>query len=577
MIVGEYMKRVPYGESNYKKIIDKNMYFIDKTNYIETLEFLPSYQFFIRPRRFGKSLFLSMLETYYDISEKDNFEKYFKDKYIGKNKTPYANEYYILRLSFADVVTDLGKNHLIKGINTIIYNEIDYFITKYKLLGMDLKKLLNEDAAGMLNSLRSILKKSKQKLFLFIDEYDNFANGLMMKDEEMYKEIVQTDGFIKSFYKGIKEGTAEGTIERVFITGVSPVLLDDLTSGANIFENISNEYALNSMMGVTQAELEKIVDEYKIGSFVDKTEFLENMKELYNGYRFNEEVEDTIYNTGMVMYIINKMSFNKKYPKDMLDDNIKTDYGKMRILAQNFESKSELREIIEENKLVGPFNIKSRFGIDKLFRGTEKHENFISLLYYLGLMTIKGNMGRKVLLGIPNYSVKTMFWEYLYYTYSVGNYKKMQEISIAMDKMRKDADVKEIMQIYKDVRAEISNRDLTFYNEMTSKAIFITILFVDNYYILESEKENREGYADLYLKEGITYKEEIKFRYLIEFKHIKQKEFSDEKLEKKKKEAKEQLEKYKNDYKIKEDGVRPLKKLIIITIGKNDIVYEELN
>jgi hypothetical protein len=572
------MKRVPYGESNYKEIIDNNMYFIDKTKYIEILELMPRYQFFIRPRRFGKSLFLSMLETYYDFNEKDNFEKYFKDKYIGKNKTSLANKYCILRLSFADVVTDLGKDNLIKGINTIIYNEIDYFITKYKLIDyLDLKKLLNEDAAGMLNSLRSILKKSDQKLFLFIDEYDNFANGLMMKDEEMYREIVQTDGFIKSFYKGIKEGTAEGTIARVYITGVSPVLLDDLTSGANIFENISNEYALNSMMGVTQEELEKIVDEYKICSFVDKTEFLENMKELYNGYKFNEEAEDTIYNTGMVMYIINKMSFNKKYPKDMLDDNIKTDYGKMRVLAQNFESKSELREIIEENKLVGPINIKSRFGIDKLFRGGEKYENFISLLYYLGLMTIKRKIGKKVLLGIPNYSVKIMFWEYLYHSYSVGNYKKMQEISIAMDKMRKNADVKEIMQIYKDVRYEISNRDLAFYNEMTSKAIFITILFVDNYYILESEKENREGYADLYLKEGITYKEEVKFRYLIEFKHIKQKEYTKEKLDLKKKEAKEQLEKYKNDYKIKEDGNRLLKKLIIITIGKKDTIYEELN
>ena len=177
------MKRVPYGESNYKKIIDTNMYFIDKTNYIETLELMPSFQFFIRPRRFGKSLFLSMLETYYDISEKDNFENYFGDKYIGKNKTQLANKFYILRLSFADVVTDLGKDHLIKGINTIIYNEIDYFISKYKLTNyVDLKKLTNEDASGMLNGLRSVLKKSKQKLLLFIDEYDNFANGLMMKN-----------------------------------------------------------------------------------------------------------------------------------------------------------------------------------------------------------------------------------------------------------------------------------------------------------------------------------------------------------------------------------------------------------
>jgi len=180
-------------------------------------------------------------------------------------------------------------------------------------------------------------------------------------------------------------------------------------------------------------------------------------------------------------------------------------------------------------------------------------------------------------LGIPNYSVKIMYWEYLYHAYSVGSIKRMQDISIAMRKMRKEADVKDIMEIYKDVRGEISNRDLVSYNEMTSKAIFITLLFVDNVYILESEKENGNSYADLYLKEGIIYKEEVKYRYLLEFKHIKQKDFTDEVLEIKKNEAREQLEKYKSDKKIIDDGKKPLKEMIIVTIGKNEMVYEELN
>jgi hypothetical protein len=196
-----------------------------------------------------------------------------------------------------------------------------------------------------------VLALGKKKLFLLIDEYDNFANGLMIKDKQMYKDLVHTDGYIKSFYKEIKEGTAEGVISRVFITGVSPILLDDLTSGANIFENISNEQMLSSMMGVTQDELEELIEYYKLDNYVDKKELLSTMKELYDGYRFNEDIEKAIYNTGMIMYIANKMNLNKKYPKNMLDDNIKTDYGKIRILAKNFESKDELREIIENNKL----------------------------------------------------------------------------------------------------------------------------------------------------------------------------------------------------------------------------------
>ncbi|TYQ15685.1 UNVERIFIED_CONTAM: PD-(D/E)XK nuclease superfamily protein [Acetivibrio alkalicellulosi] len=572
------MKKIPYGESNYKEIVNNNMYYIDKTNYIEILEKMPRFQFFIRPRRFGKSLFLSMLETYYDVAEKENFEKYFGALYIGKNKTEEANKYLVLRLSFAGVVTDQGKEEIIKSIDQTVRSSVRVCFDRYSSFFDRVKfNLDNISAINIFKILKEKLNKNNQKIILLIDEYDNFANGLMIKDDHMYKELVQTDGYIKSFYKEIKEGTAEGVIARVFITGVSPILLDDLTSGANIFENLTNEYILNSMMGVTEKELEEIVAHYQLGDFVDRNDLMDMMKDLYNGYKFNSKNTETIYNTGMILYLTNKMNINKEYPDNMLDDNIKTDYGKIRVLAQIFESKDELRSIIEEDKLVGPIEIKSRFGIDKLYKGTEKDENFISLLYYLGLLTIKATSGKSVYLGIPNYSVKIMYWEYLYKTYEIGLTKKMSDIKLAVEKMRKDANVKEIMEIYKEVRKELSNRDLTFYNEMTSKAIFITLLFVDGIYMLESEKETRNGYSDLYLKEGVTYKEEVNFRYMLEFKHIKEGDYTKEKLEQKKKEATEQLKKYIDDYKIKEDGEKPLKKMILITIGKNDTFYQELN
>jgi hypothetical protein len=545
MISEAFMKKIPYGESNYKKIIDKNMYYIDKTKYIEILEKMPEFQFFIRPRRFGKSLFLSMLETYYDVAEKENFDQYFGAFYIGKNKTNEANNYLVVRISFAGVVTDQGKEEIIKSIDQTVRSSVRVCFDRYRrLLDEDDTQLDNMSAINILKILKEKLNKNNQKMMLLIDEYDNFANGLMIKDEHIYKELVQTDGYMKSFYKEIKEGTAEGVISKVFITGVSPILLDDLTSGANIFENLSNEHLLNSMMGVTDKELSEIVDHYQLGDYVDRQELMVMMKDLYNGYRFNSKSTETVYNTGMILYITNKMNINKEYPDQMLDDNIKTDYGKIRMLAQNFENKDELRSIIEEDKLIGPLEIKSRFGIDKLYKGTDKDENFISLLYYLGLLTIKKTLGKSVYLGIPNYSVKIMYWEYLYKTYEIGLTKKMRDIKLAIEKMRKDANVNDIMNIYSEVRKELSNRDLTFYNEMTSKAIYITLLFVDGIYMLESEKENRNGYSDLYLKEGVTYKEEVNFRYMLEFKHIKEGEYTKEKLEEKKKEAKEQLTRY---------------------------------
>jgi len=570
-------KRVPYGESNFKRVMEDNMYYIDKTKHIEILESMPSFQFFIRPRRFGKSLFLSMLETYYDVYEEQRFDEYFGEFYIGKNKTKEANKYLTLRISFAGIVSDQGKEELIKSFDNIVNNTTLTMLRKYKsIMNCNENEIKGKNAIETLNKLNNLLKENNKKMILLIDEYDNFTNGLMIKDKEMYKTLVQTDGYVKTFYKEIKEGTAEGSIPRVFITGVSPILLDDLTSGANIFENLTNEYKLNDMMGVRQEELEKMIDYYEFEKYVDKKELLEMMKELYNGYKFNSKTKETVYNTGMTMYIVNKIKQNEDYPDDMLDDNIKTDYGKLRTLAQSFESKDELREIVEENKLIGPIELKKRFGIDTMYE-VNNTDNFYSLLYYLGLVTIKKTEGRKIYLGIPNYSVKTMYWEYLLNSYKIANIAKMQEVALAMNKMRRNADVKEIMEIYARVRSELSNRDLIWYNEMTSKSIFITLLFLDGVYILESEKEVRAGYTDLYLKEGVTYKEEVNYRYLLEFKHIKQEDYTEKALTSKKKEAKEQLEKYIKDAKIQEDGVRPLKKMIVISIGKNDTIYEELN
>ncbi|MEA1976082.1 MAG: AAA family ATPase, partial [Bacillota bacterium] len=256
------MKKIPYGVANFKHIIDSNMYYVDKTMYLKKIEDKDRNIFFIRPRRFGKSLLLSMMSTYYDINEKNNFEKYFLNLYVGKeeNKTDKANKYLILHLNFSSVTSEGGKDGLIKSFDNEVSYAVEIFIDKYR----DILKIekLPEEYKGAVESLKYINKQierlrdnKKVEVMLLIDEYDNFANNLMHGNQELYKEILHGEGYIRTFFKTIKVGTEKAVFTKVFVTGVTPIMLDDVTSGANIFTNCSLDKNLNSMLGFTEKEV----------------------------------------------------------------------------------------------------------------------------------------------------------------------------------------------------------------------------------------------------------------------------------------------------------------------------------
>ncbi|OGO84356.1 MAG: hypothetical protein A2Y22_05250 [Clostridiales bacterium GWD2_32_59] len=590
------MKKIPYGISNYKELRDLDMYYIDKTMYIEKLENKDRYVFFIRPRRFGKSLFLNMLEAYYDMNEEKNFEKYFGDLYVGKNRTEQANKYIVLKISFASVITDLGKDELIESFDKIVSSAVNKCIIRYKhILGEESLPENEKRATYALNYLSKIVELKNKKIILLIDEYDNFANNIMRGKKDIYDELVHEGGYVRTFYKEIKEGTSDGAITRTFITGVSPVMLDDVTSGANIFTVIANDEDLNGILGFNDHEIRQIVDYYRIGEIVEKEELLKILKTYCNGYKFNENVSETVYNTDMVLYILNNIIQKKEYPKKLIDENVKTDYTRLRNIAENFITKEEMLQLIEGGE-VGPIEIKERFNLESLYKKEEKYTNIRSLLYYLGMLTIKRQESNKVMLGIPNYAVKALYWEYMEKAYEVEASARYDELAAAMEDMRKTGKVEHIMEIYERVIKRLSNRDLRHFNETSCKSIFITLVYTDGIYLIESEKEANGGYTDLYIKEGVLYKEAVNYRYMIEFKHIKEKELREvesgelkvesekqqvldsnrELVDKKKEEARAQLYRYMEEHNVQEDSEKELKKYIVIILGKKYVEYEEI-
>jgi len=457
------MKKIPYGISNFKRLITGNMYYVDKTKYIEILEQKEDFQFFIRPRRFGKSLFLSVLDTYYDLNEKGNFDKYFAGLYIQNNRTSEANSYMVLKLNFATIITDQGKNPLMESFDELVSSSVDRSIFKYKdILGIDRLPKNKNKATFALDYIIEMAERNNQKIILLIDEYDNFANNIMSNQKQLYNELMHDAGYVRTFYKTIKKATATGVLTRVFMTGVSPITLDELTSGVNMFANITNEEDLNDMLGFTEEEVVQMIDYYEVDKKVNRNDLLETLKIYCNGYKFNEYANETLYNTDMVLYILNAINKTGRYPKNLIDTNMKTDYTRLRKLAAMFTEEDEMIKIIENEK-TEQIELKEKFNIESLSEAEEKQTSLYSLLYYLGLLTIDKPAANNVILKIPNYAVKALYWEYMSKVYDIENTANSLEVKKAMEKMRLKGEVKDIFDIYNRFRNNLSNRDLRWW------------------------------------------------------------------------------------------------------------------
>jgi hypothetical protein len=423
-----------------------------------------------------------------------------------------------------------------------------------------------KSAETAIEYLRRTAKKAEKQVMVLIDEYDNFANELITGGKrQTYENLMYGEGLVKAFYKAIKDATMDN-FARLFMTGVSPIMIDDLTSGFNITENLTLKPTLNAMLGFTQHETEEILKLYDIYS----QETIEDMKKYYNGYRFSPVAEEYVYNSDMCLYFIKDMAEYKRYPMSMIDNNVKTDYSRVNQLALNFKDSETLETIITQGQistvLVERFNLSTMYS---------KKENFASLLFYLGMLTIKEPFEDMVKLCIPNYVIRTIYWNQFYDILQKELDIQSNTLKTCIRQMRTNGDITSFIEFFKGLVSNLSNRDLIGMNEKGIKMIIMTLFGVDGTYMVLSEQENTEGYTDIFLQKKVQYGAYTKYQWILELKYLKESER--QRLEEVRERGLSQLKSYAESIKVKQ-GIKPeeLKQALIIVVGKKDVYCDIL-
>ena len=520
-------KRIPYGMMNFVAVREDNCYYVDKTRFIEKVEKANKYFFFIRPRRFGKSLTMSMLRHYYDINAVDKFDRLYGDLYIGKHPTPDHNTYLIIHLNFAVVNADLGNYR--SALDAHCRTEFSIFCERYsRLLPSNLKaNLLKEDGAvNQLDLLYKVCNEAGQKIYLFIDEYDHFTNHILSDAARLdeYKCETHGTGYLRTFFDTIKAGT-DSSIERVFITGVSPVTLDDLTSGFNIGTNYSLSYSFNEMVGFTEQEVREMLTYYgqhhKFNHTID--ELIEIMKPYYDNYCFSEEAygETTMYNSNMVLSFLSKYIGNRcRMPKRMLDENIRVDYNKLRMLIRKDKEfahdASTIQSLVSDGYVTG--ELKEGFPAEEIAH----NDNFVSLLYYFGMVTIGGTDMGDTKFVIPNEVVREQIFSYLLDTYEENDLT--YDSSDIRDKERHMAyrgNFKPFFQYIADSIYTFSSQRDRQKGEAFVHGFTLALTSQCRFYRPISELDNQNGYADVFLRPRCEIFTDMQHSYIIELKYLK--------------------------------------------------------
>ena len=560
------LPKTSYGIANFVQLREGKYLYVDKTRYIETLENMPPYQFLIRPRRFGKSLFVSTLYNYYDMNMQSRFEEFFGDLYVGKHPTPMKNGYLIMFFSFAGIATTLGKDRLIDSFDHSVYIEVNSFLERnYHRLGVDQLEDKEKNAEKAIRKAYFAAHRAGYKIFLLIDEYDNFANDLISTDnQQLYYDLLHGEGYVRSFYKAIKEG-CQLSIERVFMTGVSPVMLDDLASGFNITTNFTFLPALNEILGFTQQDVDDIFARYDFPK-EETQSVLKDLKFFYNGYLFHKNSTSRLYNSDMILYFLEWYKEYRTYPDTILDNNVRTDYNKIRQIALKYNDNEIIEEILAGEQILT--NIIERFPLDKMYND---NDNFHSLLLYLGMLTIHEPYREKVKINIPNHVIKTIYWDYFVdFLKSKTGIIKSLDVSKLVAIMQEKGDIQPFLSFVSQVLETLSNRDLMSFNEKYIKAIFLTLIHLDGLYVIASERETHKGYIDILLLRDIRYAQYINYEWLIEIKYLKKSEYHT--LDAVRKMGLEQIQNYSfaDDIESTVD-MKSLKRALLVFSGKNKI------
>ena len=575
-------KRIPYGMMNFIDVREDDCYYVDKTHYIPLIENANKYFFYIRPRRFGKSLTISMLHHYYNILEADKFEKWYGDLYIGKHPTPERNSYLIIYLNFAVVNAELNSYR--QSLDAHCNTEFNFFCDVYaQYLPEGIKEEMNKKkgAVEQLDYLYKECVKTNQQIYLFIDEYDHFTNKILSEPSclEDYKSETHGTGYLRSFFDTVKAGTYS-TIKRCFVTGVSPVTMDDLTSGFNIGTNYSLSPEFNEMTGFNEEEVRAMLDYYATTcQFHHSTdELIEAMKPWYDNYCFAEQSygSTTMYNSNMVLYFVDNYIRNGGYmPRNMVEENIRVDYNKLRMLIRKDKEfahdASTIQTLVQQGYVTG--ELKTGFPAETV----AEPDNFISLLFYFGMLTISGTLEGETKLTIPNQVVREQLYSYLLDTYNEADLRfdnwEKGKLASAMA-YRGD------WKAYFDYIAECLHRYSSQRDKQKGEAYvhgFTLAKTAQNrFYRPISEQENQEGYADIFMFPLLDIYKDMLHSYIIELKYAKGKD-SDEKVEQLRQEAITQANRYAASETVqKAIGTTTLHKIIVIYQGMKMVVCEEV-
>ena len=562
------MKKIIYGESNFRKIKITNEYFyIDKTQHIETLEAInESFLIFLRPRRFGKSLFLSTLQYYYDENSAHEFDAIFHDTYIGQNPTALKSSYRILFLEFSGINVDGGIDLIHTRLVEKIKNSCMIYLDNYNYTKEQIKSL--EQFTTPSSVMDRFFEMTKNdNIYILIDEYDQFANAILAYSMKDFLQIVGKGGFVRSFYEVLKTATYTGAVKKMFITGVTPITLDSLSSGFNIVSNISHKRAFNALAGFTQHEVEYSLEEsiFKHCGVEKKEELFSKVKTWYNGYLFNSDATGRIYNATLVNYFISNFNYDKcDMPKKMLDSNVASDYKvimKLFNIGNSERNYQILQRLIEDGTIRG--SIKDRYDLNQEFT----RDDFITLIYSMGFITIKDELfGEEFEFQIPNYVIKM-----LYFNYFAIELKKRNNLKI-------DKDIKTLLvdlalgdsepfnHQLSEVIETLSNRDHYGFDEKHFQSIMLAFLSFADFYFIESQPEKNNKYPDILL---VGRDEKVPNNYMFELKWAKSKD----NYETLKKKAIEQLQGYLELDKIK--AIPKLRSFVIIG-SKDGVEFLEI-
>ena len=520
------MKQVPYGVQDFVTIVEQNVYYVDKTMYIPKLENQARNLFFIRPRRFGKSLFLSMLHAYYDCRTKDKFQQWFGNLWVGQHPTPLQGKYQVLHLDFSQVGGTIEK--LEENFNKYCCVKLDSFMDIYReYYSEEFFQKVNSAkyATDKLILINDESKKQGYPLYLIIDEYDNFTNTVLNEQgERVYWAITHAEGFYRDIFKKFK-----GSFERIFITGVSPVTLDDVTSGFNIGWHISTKAEFNQMLGFSTEDVRELLTYYqqqgRLPTDADVEVMISEMKPWYDNYCFSERAlrkQSRVFNCDMVLYYLLNYMNDGEPPRQMLDPNTKTDYNKMKRFLQldrlDGDRKGVILTVAEKGEIVS--NIEETFPA----RALTNPDIFVSLLFYYGMLTIKGTFGDQLVLGIPNNNVRKQYYNYLIELYQEERSLNISELRTLFTYMAFDGRWEDCLGFMAKAYAEVSSVRDGIEAERNLQGFFMAYLSLTSYYYTAPELELNHGYCDFFLLPDLTHYAS-RHSYILELKVLPKSEY----------------------------------------------------